>query len=155
MQITSATLELGKELAAYFRCEGGLNEDWRSSRHEFPSAGLDSLADLLVINSCNVLPRSAKIDLKIEHEPPVLRGECYPLRIELVSLEKEDIINLQLTTTVGPASRIHDQPKIGTDTTVELTGNVIAAGGNQIWHVFFQTDQPGKHTINFQVNFPL
>ena len=120
-------------------------------RQEFPSAGRDPLADVYVINATNILPRSARIDVQIEHDPPVLRGECYPLRLNLASLENEEIVDLQLTASVSGTGRIHDQPKIGTDTSVRLAAGDMAPGANRTWHVFVQIEQAGQHSVDFEV----
>lgn len=146
---------MGSELVAYLRCEGSSTEEFGPSRSEFPSASEKGLAGVFVLNTTEILPRTANVELNLQHEAPALRGECYPIHLELINREKEEITNVTLTVTTGNDGRVHDQPKIDGSSTVELKSDLISTGQICNWNVFTQMEQPGKHYVTFQVNYEI
>lgn len=142
---------MGRELVAYLRCEGSSSEEFGSFRSEFPSANDKGLSGVFVLNTAEILPRTANVELTVQHDAPALRGECYPLHLELVNNEKEDITNVTLTVTTSSDGRVHDQPKIDGNTMVELKSDTIGTGQTCQWNIFTQMEQPGKHFVTFQV----
>lgn len=152
LQIASVTLELGSDLVAYLRCEGATSEDLVTTRIEFPSFKAGGLRDVFVLNAAEMRPRNASVDLAVVHEPPALRGECYPLRIELASREGDTIRNVRLVVTAGNGAFVHDQPKIDRQTSVHLTTEAVAVGEVAKWNIFSQMEHPGKYYLHFQVD---
>jgi hypothetical protein len=74
----------------------------------------------------------------------------------LVNREKEDISNVTVTvTTSSTDGRVHDQPKIDGNLSVQLKSEEIATGQTYQWNVFTQMEQPGKHYVMFQVNYEI
>ena len=147
---------MGHDLVAYLRCEGSSSEEFTSARSEFPSASEKGLSGLFVLNTAEILPRTANVELLIRHDAPALRGECYPLYLELINQEKEDIKNVTVTvTTSSTDGRVHDQPKIDGNSSVQLKSEKIAPGQTRQWNVFTQMEQPGKHYVTFQVNYEI
>lgn len=144
-------MELGSALVVFLRCEGSSSEDFSASRSEFPSAKEKGLGHIFVLSAAEVLPRNANIELNVHHDAPALRGECYPLQIELISHEKEIIRNIVLSVTTNNQARIHDQPKIDNSSSIQLQNDQITPGQIFCWNVFTQMDQPGKHIFTFQV----
>lgn len=144
-------MELGGELVAYLRCEGSSSEEFGLPRSEFPSAIEKGLANIYVLNTAEILPRSANIELNLLHDAPALRGECYPIHLELINREKNDITNVTLTISTGNDGRVHDQPKIDGNSAVEFKSKKVAAGSACEWNVFTQMEQPGKHYVTFHV----
>ncbi|KAK4015014.1 Trafficking protein particle complex subunit 11 [Daphnia magna] len=156
LQIVSVTFEMGDELTAYLRCEGSSSEEFSPLRSEFPSATEKGLAGIFVLNTTEILPRTANVELVVHHEAPALRGECYPLHLELFNRENEDIINVTLTVTTSSSNgRVHDQPKIDGNVSAQLKNEKLTAGQTCQWNVFAQMEQPGNHCITFQVNYEI
>lgn len=149
-------MEMAHELMVYLRCEGSSSEEFSLVRSEFPSATDKGLANLFVLNTTEILPRTANVELMMHHEPPALRGECYPIHLELFNCENEDITNVGLTVTTSSSDgRVHDQPKIDGNVSVQLKAEKITPGQTFHWNVFVQMEQPGKHGITFQVNYEI
>lgn len=142
---------MGRELVAYLRCEGSSSEEFGPSRAEFPSAIDKGLTGVFMLNTAEILPRTANVELIVHHDAPALRGECYPLHLELVNNEKEDISNVTLTVTTTDDGRVHDQPKIDGNRTVQLKSDKVNAGQTCQWNIFTQMEQPGKQSVTFQV----
>lgn len=110
------------------------------------------IEDGVVHCSTEILPRLANISLVVEHYPPALRGECYPLRIQLLNKELDNISDVEIAVTC-PEGRIHDQPKIDYNCTssLKLSCQDISAGDQRDWMVFVQIEQPGTCDLNFLV----
>ena len=156
LQITSVILQMGRELSACIRCEGSSSEEFVTSttRSEFPARECRrAINDVVVHCPAEILPRTANVELVLLHEPPALRGECYPLYVKLINQEKVEISQVDLTVTCSKG-RVHDQPKIDSlncGSSIRLSSPTIAATEGHEWTLYVQMEQPGTHNITFQV----
>lgn len=74
---------------------------------------------------CRVLPRTAKVDLDLCHQPPCLLNEFYFLSLTVNNKEDVDISNVRYVQRVGKESgvlsRISGIPYIGSTCTKYMT----------------------------------
>ena len=111
------------------------------------------MEDVVLISTAEILPRSADVIVNVEHDPPALRGECYPLRVQITNKENQTISNVELAVSISEG-RIHNMPKIDTNCSSFIKLSMDQIGSNQTseWFSFFtQMEQPGTHTFTFEV----
>ena len=163
LQIASVTLEMGARLLAYLRCEGATSEDFGLSTH----FGRGDAWMPLSHPAAEILARTAKCSLEVEHPLPALRGECYPMSVKLTNLEEaEAMMDVRVTVALvdkeqlPTAGRISLEPKMvtttsgGTSEQLTLKGDsMIPPGDKTQWNVFAQFDSPGSHQLTFQVDY--
>jgi len=115
------------------------------------------MEDVVLTSTTEILPRSADVVVDVEHDPPALRGECYPLRVQITNKEDQTISNVEVTVSVSEG-RIHNLPKIdaGCPSSIKMSLDRIESSNTSEWLSFFaQMEQPGPHTFTFEVVFPL
>lgn len=116
-----------------------------------------SIEDVGVLNTTEILPRVADVTVAIEHDPPCLRGECYPWRFRIINNEKKPIFNVRISIS-SSEGRIYDQPKIDSNCAsfLELSCGSLDTNCTGDWMSFFtQMEQAGTHNVTFQVLFRL
>jgi len=155
LQIASVTLEMEEMLFAYLRCEGPSSEEFLSTRIGFPVHKTSVMEDVVLNGTAEILPRSANVVVNVEHDPPALRGECYPLRVQITNKEDQTISDVELTVSTSEG-RIHNVPKIetGCPSSIKLNLDPIESNQTGDWlSLFTQIEQPGTHTFTFEVNY--
>ena len=111
------------------------------------------MEDVVLNGTAEILPRSANVVVNVEHDPPALRGECYPLRVQITNKEDQTISDVELTVSTSEG-RIHNVPKIetGCPSSIKLNLDPIESNQTGDWlSLFTQIEQPGTHTFTFEV----